>query len=186
MNPAEKFLDYIENLFEKEALIYKGIPAEDNLPDTVSLVFKDLPEISVLTCITYGLSLVKHEKWANNRPELMLSVKSANIEWALQIASLATKLRGKFPFSYGQTIDVGFPLVEEETEMSAFLIFAPMYLSKKDYTDIDVGLDYKIALNGIYPIYKEEIAVIKSIGMEKFWKNEKFEPVRVDRAKITG
>jgi hypothetical protein len=54
--------------------------------------------------------------------------------------------------------------------MTAFTVFAPATLDPAD-AEIDV-VDYKIFLNGCYPIHESERQFIQNNGPEAFWKLE--------------
>lgn len=178
--PASSFLAKMESLFKTTASIYKGSPSTDGIIEPSILVFNDVPEKGYMTCVTYGLSFGKHENWkTNRRPELLFSIRSNDVNWALLIADLASELRGKFPFSYGQRINLNKKI--EGTNISFFLIFAPEIISSDQFLDIDVGLDYKICLTGIYPLTKGENDIIDLIGLEEFWKSDQFDLANVNK-----
>jgi hypothetical protein len=69
--------------------------------------------------------------------------------------------------------------------MDAFLVFAPSILDKKDFANIDIGLNYKINIVGLYPIYASEMEYIDKNGLEKFWKHPNFNMYNVNRKRIT-
>lgn len=138
-----------------------------------SLVFRDIPERGMLTAVTYGLSLASHSDWKLGRPELMLTVESEDPLWGESIAYLANRLRGDCPFSYGNTIDFQGE-IHPDSEMGAFLIFAPAAARKEDYANLDIGLKYKIHVAGVYPIHTAEIKLIQDWGLERFWKHPLF------------
>jgi hypothetical protein len=68
--------------------------------------------------------------------------------------------------------------------MDAFLIFKPSILDKEDYLGIDIGLDYKINLAGLHPIYSSEIEKYNQIGPEEFWDHPYFDLYNVNRKRI--
>ena len=183
-SPAENYLNHLDRIFQKEAEFYK----EDSLiPETVgvsSIVYKDIPEEGMLTAFTYGLSAVKHPDWKAGRAELMIAVESQDKSWAVAIAQLANKLRGDCPFSYSNTINFG-RRISEESEMDAFLIFAPsIFQNQDDYLHLDIGLDFNISIAAAYPIYSSEIEFIEREGLEKFWKHPDFDLYNVRRKRI--
>ena len=136
------------------------------LPIT-AMVYGDLPEPGLMTGITYGLSLSEHPDWRMGKPELIITVRSADIAWALVIASFAEELRGECPFTYGGILNHD-QRISPESAMTAFVVFAPAALDPKD-AEIDMG-DYKIYLNGCYPIHESERHFIQEHGLEAFWK----------------
>jgi hypothetical protein len=185
MTPVEKYLNHLDNIFEAEPLFYKNDSTQPGIAGVTSIVYKDLPDEGLITSFTYGLSTVKHKDWKLGRGELCLSVESKELAWGQITGFLANRLRGDCPFSYGQTINFGEPIASD-SEMSAFLIFAPAVLQKDQYLNVDIGTDYKVSIAGLYPIYKEEIEVYNKIGLEKFWKHPDFDPFNVNRPRITG
>lgn len=178
--PAAAFLTKMESIFKAKASIYRAAPSNGDILEPAVLVFNDVPEKGYLTCVTYGLSFVNHEKWnKNKRPELLLSIKSNDVKWALLIADLALELRGEFPFSYGQRINLNKKI--EGTNISYFLIFAPKIIESNQFLNIDIGLDYQICLTGIYPLTKGENDIIDLIGLEEFWKSDQFDLSNINK-----
>ena len=109
--------------------------------------------------------------------------RSQNKSWAQIVGFLAKQLRGKFPFCYGQTINFR-EKISDDSEMDAFLIFAPSILDKEHYLDINIGTDYKINIAGLFPIYSSELEQIDKIGLEAFWKHPDFDPYNVQRNRV--
>jgi hypothetical protein len=149
--------------------MYKIDSTHAGQPPITAMVFRDMPEPGLLTGITYGLSLSDHPDWRMGKPELIISVRSADIAWALVIASFAEELRGECPFTYGGTLNHG-QRISPESEMTAFTVFASGALDPAD-AEIDLG-EYKIFLNGCYPIHESERQFIQKNGVEAFWKLE--------------
>jgi len=183
MTPIEKYLEYLDNIFQKEPEFYNNESLIDEVKGVTSIVYRDIPEKCFITAITYGLSLVEHPDWKFGRPELCISVESENLDWGIVAGFIANQLRGKSPFCYGETINFG-EQISEDSEMDSFLIFAPSTLNKEGYSDIDVGTDYKINIAGLYPIYSEEINVYNQIGLKEFWFHPDFDNYSVKRKRI--
>lgn len=183
-NPAARYLQHLDNLFQKEPEFYSENSATDGLPGVTAIVYRDIPEKGYITAFTYGLSLASHPDWKLGRPELCVCVASSNDSWAHVGAYIAGKLRGDCPFLYGQTINFGTP-ISEDSEMDAFLVFAPSILDREDYTDIEIGADYKINIAGLYPIYGEEIEAYEKMGLKEFWHHADFDNYSVNRKKVT-
>jgi len=146
-----------------------------------ALVYRDLPEPGFITGLTYGLSLADHPEWRLGKPELMITVESTDINWAIVPAIFADEWRGQQAFIYGSTMNHGEPICPE-TKMSAFVIFAPAILEPAD-CDIDVGEPRKVILNGCYPIHESERKFIQANGLEAFWKLD-WDPFDVGRAPV--
>lgn len=183
MTPAERYLQHLDKIFQREPEFYKNESLLEGVNNVTSIIYRDFPTIGYVTAVTYGLSLVEHEEWKNNRVELCICVKSDSIDWGIVIGYIANHLRGKFPFTYGSTINFG-EKVHEESEMDAFLIFTPTIFEREEYMDIDIDLDYTINLASLYPIYKSEIEVYHQIGLEEFLNHKNFDFYDVKREAI--
>jgi hypothetical protein len=181
--PIEKFMAHLDRIFQTEPEYYKEESKMDGIPGVTRIVYKDIPEKGMITGITYGLSLGNHPDWKFGRPELIITVDSKDASWAQVAGYLANSLRGDCPFSYSNTINFR-EKISDESEMDAFLVFAPSILDKKDFANIDIGLNYKINIAGLYPIYASEMEYIEKNGLEKFWKHPNFDMYNVNRKRI--
>jgi hypothetical protein len=181
--PVEKFMAHLDKIFQTEPEYYKEDSKTDGIAGVTSIVYKDIPEKGIITGITYGLSLGNHPDWKFGRPELIITVDSKDTSWAQVAGYLANSLRGVCPFSYSNTINFR-EKISDESEMDAFLVFAPSILDKKDFANIDIGLNYKINIAGLYPIYASEMEYIEKNGLEKFWKHPNFDMYNVNRKRI--
>jgi hypothetical protein len=128
--PIEKYMEYLDEIFQVEPQFFMNESEIDGLQGVTSIVYENIPEKGMVTGVTYGLSLVEHEDWKFGRPELMITVDSKDIAWGQVIGFLANRLRGDCPFSYSNTINFR-ERISDESEMDAFLIFAPLYLPPK-------------------------------------------------------
>lgn len=184
INSAEKYLDHLDQVFHRKALYFRSESAQGDLPSVTTIVYKDFPKKGFTTGLTYGLSLKFYPGWKFSRPELCICVESDNIDWAQATGYIANSLRGSCPFFYGQTIDFeGY--VSQDSEIDAFLLFAPSIFDKKeDYTNIEVGEDYKISIVQLYPIYSSELPVLKQIGLKSFWNHPDFDLFSIHRKRI--
>lgn len=183
MTPIEKYLEHLDKIFQQEPEFYNNESLIEGIKGVTSIVYRDIPEKGFITAITYGLSLVDHPEWKFGRPELCISVESENLDWGIVSGFIANQLRGKFSFCYGETINFE-EQISDDSEMDAFLIFAPSTLNKEDYSEIDVGTDYKINIAGLYPIYSDEIKIYNRIGLKEFWFHPNFDNYSVKRKKI--
>jgi len=182
--PVEKFMAHLDRIFQTQPEYFKEESETDGIAGVTSIVYKDIPEKGMITGITYGLSLGNHPDWKFGRPELIITVDSKDASWAQVARYLANSLRGNCPFSYSNTINFK-EKISDESEMDAFLVFAPSILDKKDFANIDIGLGYKINIAGLYPIYASEMEYIEKNGLEKFWKHTDFDMYNVNRKRIT-
>jgi len=189
MNTAKdrltRFLDHLDSIFQREPEFFPFDSPSPDLPKVAAMVYRDIPEAGHITGVTYGLSEVAHPDWTLGRPELMISVESTDVAWPLAVGEMANRLRGNCPFTYGNVINFGEP-VSEESEMSAFFVFAPAILERESFLDIDVGGQLPLSLAGMYPLYASENEVIDRIGLEAFWHHQDFDPYSVRRPAITG
>lgn len=183
MTPIEKYLDHLDKIFQVEPKFYKEKSLDDRLSGVTNIVYTDAPETGMTTALTYGLSTVKHKDWKFGRPELCICVESNNSAWGQIAGFLANQLRGKNSFSYGHTFDLK-EQISNYSEMDAFLIFAPSILDKADFLNIDIGLDYKISIAGLYPIYSSEIKKIEELGLDGFLEHPNFDLYNVKRNKV--
>jgi len=182
--PVEKFMAHLDRIFQTKPEYYQEESKTEGIGGVTSIVNKDIPEKGMITGITYGLSLGNHPDWKFGRPELIITVDSKDASWAQVAGYLANSLRGNCPFSYSNTINFK-EKISDESEMDVFLVFAPSILNKKDFMNIDFGLDYKINIAGLYPIYASEMEYIEKNGLEKFWKHTDFDMYNVNRKRIT-
>lgn len=182
--PAEMYLQHMENIFHQEPEFYKEESLMPGAPGVTTFVYRDIPKPGHIVGITYGLSLVKHPNWKYGRAELLICVDSSVLNWATVAGYIANKLRGDCPFSYGQTINFG-QRISDDSEMDAFFMFAPSILDKKDAQDIDVGLDYKVNLIGLYPMYSDEMEAYEQLGLKDFWHHPDYDNYSVKRKRVT-
>jgi hypothetical protein len=181
---AEKFLEYLDSLSGGvEPTFYPLDSLIAGAPPITCIVYDDLPEPGMLTGITFGLSEAEHPDWKISRPELTITVRSRDHRWALAVAEMANQLRGKCPFIYGNVIDFGCQ-ISQESDMSAFFVFAPGSLDRAAYLDIEAHAPWKLSLAGMYPIYDSERAKIHDWGLDKFWHHPNFDMYNVKRAKV--
>jgi hypothetical protein len=183
-NSAEQFLQHLERIFKVEPEIFQEQSTIPDLPGVTVFIFRDRPDQGMITGITYGLSFVEHPLWKNGRPELMICVDSTDDSWPLAMSVMTENLRGNCPFTYGNTIDFK-EKISESSDMDAFMVFAPSILAPNEYLNIEVGLDYKISIAGLYPIYAGEIDLLNNHGLEWFWKRDGFDVFSVTRDKIS-
>ncbi|SFO70171.1 Suppressor of fused protein (SUFU) [Chitinophaga sp. YR627] len=182
--PAALYLEHLDKIFQVEPAFYREASNTEGLPGLTAIVYKDIPEKGYTTAFTYGLSLGTHAEWTLGRPELCICVASDNDAWGQVAAYIANRLRGDCPFLYGQTINFG-TRISEDSDMDAFFIFAPSILDREEYTDIDVGTDYKINIAGLYPMYADETDAYEKLGLKDFWHHPDYDNYSVNRKKVT-
>ena len=181
--PIERYLTYLNNIFQVQPTLSTHESGIDGVEGMTSIIYENIPKKGMITGVTYGLSLIEYDEPKNERPELIISVKSEDVAWIKAITLLASQLRGDCPFTYGDAINFR-ERISMESNMDAFWIFAPDILEKEQFLGIDIGTDYSINLAGIYPIYSSEIQLINRIGVEKFWHHPDFDKFNVIRKRI--
>ena len=178
---AQIYLSKLNELFGKENAIHRAEPlVEDGKPIFV-FFFEDLPEEGSLTAITYGLSESNHPDWQLSRPELMVSLDTTDKRWGLAAGFFAAEYQGVKPFCYGDLFTLDEP-ISAESKMMGYFIFAPSFLNRQQ-AKIDLP-SKTIHLAGMYPIYQEEIALYREIGLERFWKSDGFDLYDVHRRNL--
>ncbi len=183
MEPEEKYITYLDSVFQIEPIIYTNKFIDSPQGRVSAIVYRDIPDTGFVTSVTYGLSLKIHPEWKFGRPELSLTVKSKMQEWGTITGYVADSFGDECLFKYGQVINIG-QRIADDSEMTAFFVFAPSILSKELYSSIDIGLPYKINLAALYPIYESEIKVLHKIGLKRFWHHPDFDMYDIQRKRI--
>jgi hypothetical protein len=180
-SPIEEYFEALDDLTGGAESKNVLITEEHERPPLWVFIYRDLLEAKSLTAFTYGLSDEDHPHWVKGKPELVISVHSSDERWALAMGFVAKKLRGECAFSYGQVVRFG-DRITPETEMSAFLIFAPSVLDEEQRHI--VLSDRTINVAQMYPIYEDEIDLIESSGVEALFGNEEYDPYNVKRPSV--
>jgi hypothetical protein len=128
-------------------------------------IFRDRPETGLLTAITYGLSLSEHPGWGEEKPELITTIRSADEEWGLSLASFAERLRGEESFQDGSIL-IGPTQLAAESEMEGFLL-GDSQPEDHDHNRIDLPTRI-VRLRRATPIYQCELEFIQQIGALPF------------------
>jgi hypothetical protein len=177
---AERYLAHLDRVSGGlEPRFTRVASTRPGLHGVTVMSYEGVPQPGMLTAITYGVSLAEHPEWTHGKPELLLSVSSLDPAWGYVLGHVAETLRGACPFSYGDTINFGEP-VTPGSGLNAFVVFAPAVLGREDYTEIDVGDELPLSIQGVYPIHQSERAFIHEHGLEAFW-NQDWDPYDVTR-----
>lgn len=179
---VERYLSHLQQLCG--VVEPRFVPIESTQPglnDVTVIMYDDLPEPGMSLALTYGVSLAHHPAWTESKPELCISVNSTDERWGLVVGFLAEKLRGDCGFEYGDLIRFG-DKVTEESDLTAFAIFAPAVMNQDDAT-VDVGEDLPIHIAGCYPIHESEYQFIGDEGLQAFF-SRKFNPFDVKRPAV--
>lgn len=182
MNNGELFLQHIDRITGRSEDVIRQIERTDpTLPPVAVFVYKDWPEVGFITGFTLGLSAASHPEWKIGKPELMISVESEDEAWMFAVGYMAEQLRGRCPFRYGDTINF-HAQISEESELDAFLVFAPPFLEK---AEMAVNLrDFTCNIAGMYPMFSSEIKLYEELGLDKFWSLPEWDPLNVHRARL--
>ena len=181
-SPVEMYLAHLDAV--SGGIEPRFVPVESTKPgmkSVTAIIYSDVPEVGYITGLTYGLSLADHTDWTLGKPELCISVRSSDEAWPLAVAHMAETMRGDCPFQYGDTIGLGGP-ISSESNMTAFVVFAPGVLPRDDYEGIHVG-EAHINIAGCYPIYESERQFIQEHGLEAFWELD-WDPYDVARQPV--
>jgi hypothetical protein len=179
MTDKEIFLAHLDSITGNLEPDIRLVQSEDaKLPDVAVLTYENWPKPGFITAFTYGLSLANHPDWKRGRCELMISMESLVHAWPFAIGSLVSRLRGRCPFSYGNTIKYGRS-ISEESEMDAFLVFAPPHLDQEQKA---VRMNkYDCFIAGVYPLYSSELDLYEQIQLEAFWHHPGWDPLNPQR-----
>lgn len=174
----EQYMDFLDSLTEEKAERLR-ITTEEERPPVWTFVYRRFAGEHNTTGFTYGLSSVDHPAWRLGKPELIISVDSADQSWCVAAGHLAKTLRGVNPFTYGSVIPFG-EKISPDSGMTSFLVFAPSVLEPHEK---QVRLpDRTINLVQLYPIYEEEAAVIQRVGLDR-WFSDDYDPASVTRSR---
>ena len=180
-----RFLEHLDAIFQTEPEFFPIESLNPGLPKLACMVYRDIPEANHVTGVTYGLSEADHPSWHTGKPELIVSVESTDVAWPLSVAEMANQLRGECPFGYGNVVDYGGKICEE-SDMSAFFVFAPAILQPSAFLGIDVGAERALNLAGMYPFYDSERALLAEVGLERFLRSPNLDLYDVRRAALTS
>lgn len=148
---VEHYRDQLEALMEQKAEIFRNKSIDKKLPNLFTLVFKDYPSDHI-TAFTFGLCFSSLASEQEFKTELMLQVKSEDINWAHALGFLANHLREQCPFQVGQVLHFGQQIIEESAT-SDFLLKKPLEQFQKP---ISVNKKLQIKLVQLEPIRKSE------------------------------
>lgn len=139
------------------------------LPPLTVVSYEGFPEPGMLTAFTYGVSLTQDREDEDSRPELTISVRSAEPRWGWAVGYLAEQMRGSGHFEEGNVVNFD-ERPAAESEMTAFLLHHPLTLRWEDYTRIDVGDTLPITLLACIPIHDVERRFLLEHGEDAFWE----------------
>lgn len=157
---VERYKDHLESLMESKASVFRNKSASKKLSTVYTLHFTGIPNSGLITVFSYGVS------YRANRSavELMLSVKSEDLNWVHALGFIGNHLREDCPFDIGQTIQFGQPITNE-SKISNFLIGEPSLLAS---ATIPIDRNTTANLVQLYPVHEAEINTIRRVGWQRF------------------
>lgn len=170
----DKFFNHIESITGREGEFF----AIEKNPSIIVASYPDVPQEGSLTAFSFGLSEAENKEWRFSRPELMISMDSSDVAWALAMGEVIRNGWGRCLFKFGQIIDFGQG-ISKESSMSAFLVFSSASL---EASDVRVELNgWAVNISQLYPIHSQEVGLINKIGAERFFNEcdiDFFNPAR--------
>lgn len=172
------YVDALDALVGAEDRDFRVITRPEEDPQIGVISYPEVPAPGHQTAFTFGLSTKRHPDWLYSRPELVISVNSLDAAWVVEVGFVAKMFRGQSDFGYGSTFRLYDP-ISDESGMSAFFIYAPLTI-EPDCTAIELP-DYVIILSQLYPIYHEEVDLIRRVGADKFFEDERIDLLDIHR-----
>ena len=147
-----------------DVLVLEASPPETE--GVFVFVFRDYPEPSLVTGFTSGLSAANQADWEDTKPELSLTVASADAAWMQALAYLVDWNRTVHSFSPGSLFHYG-RAVSVESAMDSFLVFDLAIGRGGEFCNVAVDKDL-ITFLGVHPLYYDEVAMLQKVGIRKF------------------
>jgi len=177
---AEQYIAALTSRYGEPASV---VGVESDHPDlglVLAITYRNFPQPGLLTGFTYGLSAA-HPGAA--KPELVITVQSADEAWVHAVAYLAEWQRTTHDFAPGSLFHYGKP-VSPESAMDSFLVFEPA--SKDEATFAPLQLDGgPIILRMVYPLYAGEVGLIRKVGIRKFMGLPQYDFLGVSRPDLS-
>ncbi len=179
---SEKYIQYLVSTIGGYHDL-AGIESDHYSGMVLVISFQDYPEKGLLTGFTYGLSAVSHSEWQDSKPELTITVASADLHWTHAIGYLAEWHRPTHPFLPGSLFQYG-KAIAPDSGMDSFLVFNPAIGQGDEFRQIDLGTE-KVHLQGVFPLYHPEVALIQKVGIRKFTGLREYAPFSVARPDLS-
>jgi hypothetical protein len=166
-----------------------GIETHDEaLGMVLGVIYQDYPEPGLTTGFTYGLSAARHPEWKDHKPELSITVQSREDDWVASLARLVEWNRTDHPFVPGSLFHYG-KAIAPDTQMDSFLIFDRAIGENSDIQPQPIQSvqiqDETIQIYQAYPLYHNEVALIKKVGIRKFTGLREYEYFQVQRPDLS-
>jgi len=160
----EQFLTALNDLTGGNGELYEV--ADEGEKAVTIAVYPDVPDPGRTIAFSFGLSCASHEEWAHGKPELMISVKSRDVSWALCMGEIIRAERARCLFEHGSILHFK-ETIEDGSPLTSFFVFASNLLDQDQRTI--VLEDRTINVAQIYPIYESEAALIRELGIQRFF-----------------
>lgn len=164
--PYDQYLAAIDEMAEQNGERYVIVEASATSSLLSVSRYVNIPEPGYSMSFSFGLSSVAHPQWTLSRPELILSVNSLDVSWALALGEVIKRGRGHHLFTYGTIVRFG-ERISSESGMTDFLVFANCLFDEED--SVVVLADRRIHWSQLHPIYHSEIDVIRHVGVQEFF-----------------
>ncbi len=181
---ATLFAEALTGRFGDYASVAGIESANENMGLVLSFCFPRFPEPELLTGITYGLSEAGHVSRGEKRPELVITVRSADESWVHAIGYLAEWHREQHPFAPGSLFHYGKPIASD-SPMDSFLIFEPATRGKDTFAPVQLP-DRQISFLMVYPLYHGEVSLIRKVGIRKFMDLPQYDFFDVNRPDLSS
>ncbi len=180
---AEQYIAALTRRYGEPASV-AGVESDNpDLGMVLAISFRDYPQPGLLTGFTYGLSAASHPQWQDARPELVITVQSADEAWAHAVAYLAEWQRERHDFAPGSLFHYG-KLVAPASAMNSFLVFEPAAKDEGMFAPIPLE-GRRIVLRMAYPLYEGEVGLIQKVGIRKFMGLPQYDFFSVDRPDLS-
>ena len=185
---SELFVQYlIDSLGDYSSII--GIETRDQAMGMVlGVTYRDYPEPGLTTGITYGLSAASHPEWKDYKPELCITVESINDDWVSAVSRLVEWNRSNHSFMPGSLFHYG-NVIASDTQMDSFLVFnagigEAAHIGPTFAPPIQLA-DETIRIFQVYPLYHDEVEMIRKVGIRKFTGLREYAPYNVQRPDLS-
>jgi hypothetical protein len=181
--PAEQYIAALTSRYGEPASVAGVESDHPDLGMVLAITFRDYPQPGLLTGCTFGLSAAAHPGWQDAKPELVITVQSADEAWVHTVAYLAEWQRERHEFAPGSLFHYGKP-VAPDSAMNAFLVFEPTASDEGMFAPIQLE-NQRIALRTVYPLYEGEVGLIQKVGIRKFMGLPQYDAFSVSRPDLS-
>jgi len=188
LQKSEWFVQYLFDTLGAYSSIM-GIETQNpELGMVLGVVYQDYPEPGLTSGFTYGLSAARHPEWKTHKPELCITVESAQDDWISAVAQLVEWNRTSHPFLPGSLFHYG-KAIAGDTHMDSFLVFneaigeaQPMIPDSQRSVQLQNEI---IQIYQIYPLYHNEVELMKKVGIRKFAGLPEYAPYQIQRPDLS-